>query len=590
MQHMIVQELRAIQDRRGYLPEGELRAVSDRLGVPLHRLHEVASFFPHFRKVPPPAVDVRVCRDMACHLRGSKKCQRALKDIANEIGADRVHVGGVSCLGQCDGALALTINDIVFWGKTQEQIEAMVRAAALGNALPPQHASRAPLGWKIDAYNGQPRYDAVRKFVQAWEADKDADLKSRRKRVGEPVINAIKAADLRGMGGAGFRTHIKWTTVRDEPGDVKYVVCNGDESEPGTFKDRELLRRAPWLLIEGMVLAGLVTGAERGWIYVRHEYHEEIEVMEQAIHDAQKSGFCGSSVLGSSLSFPLEVFVSPGGYICGEESALLEAMEDRRAEPRNKPPFPVQEGLYGKPTVINNVETLSWVPAIVLHGGDWYRNLGTSGASGMRFVSISGDVRRPGVYEVPLGQTVRELIFDTAGGMRDGVKLKAIAPSGPSGGFLPAELNVSQVPKSFADGLVKRGKLKADATTIDILDVPLDFDTMNPFPDFMLGAAFVVYGDQASMVDQALNCLQFYRNESCGKCVPCRLGSQKLVEMITEIAEGRFKGELSLVDELSDAMLTASICGLGKVAPNPIRTVMKYFRSELEQSLRRTRS
>ena len=584
---MIVQALHEIQHRRGYLPEPELRALSEKANVPLHRLNEVASFFPHFRKNPPPAVNVHVCRDMACHLAGAPQCQRALDALASEIGPKRVHVSGVSCLGQCDAPVAVLINDHVYRGGTQEEIAYLVRQCASGEHLPLQTASCQPLPWKIDAYKGQPHYDVVRKFVDAWKADKDSDVKAKRKRVGEWIISAIKAADLRGMGGAGFRTHMKWAGVRDEPEATKYVVCNGDECEPGTFKDRELLRRTPWLLVEGMVTAGLVTGAERGWIYIRHEYHQEIEVMNEAIRQAQADGVCGQSILGSDLSFPLEVFVSPGGYICGEESALLEAMEDKRAEPRNKPPFPVQEGLYGKPTVVNNVETLSWVPSIVLNGGEWYKNLGVRGATGSRFVSISGDVKKPGVYEVPLGQTVRELIIDTAGGMRDGVKLKAIAPSGPSGGFLPAVINLSQVPKPFIDALVKRNAIKPDSKTVDILDVPLDFDTMIPFPDFMLGAAFVVYGDQANMVEQALNCVQFYRNESCGKCVPCRLGSQKLVDMIGEILEGRFNQQLSLVDELADAMLVASICGLGKVAPNPIRTIIKYFRPELEECLQR---
>jgi NADH:ubiquinone oxidoreductase subunit F (NADH-binding) len=364
------------------------------------------------------------------------------------------------------------------------------------------------------------------------------------------------------------------------------VVCNGDESEPGTFKDRELLRRTPHLLVEGMVLAGLVTGANHGYVYIRHEYEQEIEVMREAILDAREKSICGDNILGSGLSFPLEVFVSPGGYICGEESALLEAMEDRRAEPRNKPPFPVMNGLYGKPTVINNVETLCWVPPIVLNGGEWYRDQGINGATGLRFVSISGDVAKPGVYEVPFGLTVRDLIFKYAGGMRDGQKLKAIAPSGPSGGFLPAVLKAENLPPKFV-----REKIAAGVTTYDVLDLPLDLNTLGAIGS-MLGAAFVVYGDRADMVENALNCVQFYRNESCGKCVPCRMGSQKLVDMITQMLNGQFPAQhLGVVDELAQTMGITSVCGLGQVAPNPITTVIKHFRDrdELEKYVPRGR-
>ena len=233
------------------------------------------------------------------------------------------------------------------------------------------------------------------------------------------IVEEVKKSGLRGRGGAGFPTFRKWSAVRGAPGAPKYVVCNADESEPGTFKDRELMLRAPWLVIEGIVLAGLVVGAERGWIYIRHEYPECIEAVRAEIDRAKKAGVFGPDVAGKGARFHLDVFVSPGGYVQGEESALLEAMEDRRGEPRNKPPFPVFQGLYGKPTVINNVETLSWVPGIIINGGSWYRDKGVRGAIGMRLVSISGDVAKPGVYEVPFGQTLRELV-ETAGGMANG--------------------------------------------------------------------------------------------------------------------------------------------------------------------------
>lgn len=562
---MIIQELNLIQDRCGYLPARELEDLSRRIAAPLHRLHEVASFYPHYRMQPPKSVEVLVCRDMACHLRGSSRLQRSLEAFGRELGGDDVRVEGVSCLGQCDCPVAVSINHHVYRGLPEETLRLRMETAYSHEPLPVQHADRSPLPWRIDPYEGEARYEVIRKLV-----GKQLDV--------DGILKALEVANLKGMGGAGFPTFRKWATVRKEQAAEKYVVCNADESEPGTFKDRELLRRTPYLVIEGVVLAGLVTGATRGYIYIRHEYEEEIEVLKQALLKAERAGICGENVLNTGRAFPVELFISPGGYIQGEESALLEAMEDRRGEPRNKPPFPVFKGLRGQPTVINNVETLAWTPAIVLKGGEWYRDQGINGATGLRFVSISGDVNRPGVYEVPLGQTVRELIFDRADGMSEGQKLKAIATSGPSGGFLPARIPVEKLPEKFV-----KDRLPAGATALDILDLTLDFGTL-PAIGGMLGAAFVVYGDRRDMVEQALNCVQFYRNESCGKCVPCRMGSQKLVDLIYEILGKEFpRDRLGLIQELADTISITSICGLGMVAANPITSVLKYFPADLDK-------
>ncbi len=583
---MIVQELHKIQHEHGYLPEDQLRALSQRTGEPLHRLHEVASFFPHYQLQPPPAAEVKVCCDMACHLAGGETLCRCL-DEAGKQTPGQVAVKRVSCLGRCDGAPAVSINGQVYWNKSQAELENLVQAAAARQPLPAQRTAGPAPKWQIDPYGGRPNYDVVRRWAEAWKADADPHVRQKRVRLGDPILKILEEGNLRGMGGAAFPTHRKWITVRNAPGDVKYVVCNGDESEPGTFKDRDLLLFAPHLLVEGMVIAGLVSGAQRGYIYIRHEYQEQIEAVRAEIARAAREGFCGANLLGTNLDFPVEVFVSPGGYICGEESALLEAMEDRRAEPRNKPPLPVYEGLRGSPTIINNVETLSWVPALVLRGGAWYRDSGAHGASGMRFVSISGHVARPGVYEVPFGQTVRELIYDSAGGMSGGRKLKAIAPSGPSGGFLPAVMDLTRVSPKFVEGLRKRGVIAADATRLDILDLPLDPSLLQPFPDFMLGAAFVVYGEDADMLLEALNCVEFYRNESCGKCVPCRLGTQKMVEMIGDLRAGRRHHELATLEDLAQTMLLTAICGLGQVAANPLLTVLRFFPQDLQQATRR---
>jgi NADH:ubiquinone oxidoreductase subunit F (NADH-binding)/NADH:ubiquinone oxidoreductase subunit E len=564
---MIVQALQEIQDHCGWLPEAELRALAAKLRQPLHRIHEVASFYPHYRLRQPPAVDVKVCRDMSCHLLAGPRFRAQLEQLAESLDPAEVKVSGTSCLGRCDSApCVFSVNDHVFCGVPEAKIRELFAAALAGQPLPYQHPAHAPAGWKIDPYDGSGGYEALRRYVQSRDA--------------EAVLGELETADLRGMGGAGFPTARKWRAVRTVPGQAKYVICNADESEPGTFKDLDLLRRTPHLVVEGLVLAGLVTGAQRGYIYIRHEYHDEIELLRATIRQAERDGLCGANLLGSDLSLPLEVFVSPGGYIQGEETALLEAMEDRRGEPRNKPPFPVTHGLHGCPTVINNVETLAWVPAILLRGGAWYRAQGVNGATGLRFVSVSGDVNRPGVYEVPFGLRVRELVHGLAGGVRDGQQLKAIATSGPSGGFFPAFIKTADLPARFV-----QERLPPGAAGLDILNLTLDLNSLAALGG-MLGAAFVVYGHRADMVEQALNCVEFYRNETCGKCVPCRLGSQKLVELLTALRSGALpRGQLAGIPELAETMYLTSICGLGQVAANPITSVLKFFPEEVERYL-----
>lgn len=575
---MIVQELHAIQHRCGYLPKDELVALSARINQPLRRLHAVASSFPHYRLEPPPRVDVRVCRDMACHMAGACGLHRRLEAIGNEIGGGHVSVEGVSCLGQCDNTPAISINDHVYWGKSESEIATLISDAVAGEKLPHLMASRASLGWNIDPYDGEPRYDLIQKFVKERNPDK--------------ILEQLESSGLVGMGGASFPTHLKWKFVRDAPGDLKYVVCNGDEAEPGTFKDREIIRRHPYVVIEGMVLAAFVVGATQGYIYIRHEFEEQIEVMREAIADAYDRGLLGENILGSELDFDLEVFVSPGGYICGEESALLEAMEDRAAQPRNKPPFPVTHGLHSKPTVLNNVETLAWVPAILTHGGEWYASKGSNGANGLRLFSVSGDCAKPGVYEVSSGLTVRELM-DLVGGMARGKVFKALASSGPSGGFIPAIVKREHLTEKFVEEY-----MDGRDGDFDLLDLPLSAPALGALlpggaivPGHlggMIGAALIIVGDDACMVDMALRCVEFYRNESCGKCVPCRMGSQKLVDIIADITHGRSKPEqVDLVPSLAATMTQASICGLGVVASNPYTTIMKYFPDELEDHIER---
>jgi formate dehydrogenase beta subunit len=544
----VIDELRSIQHQFGYLPADQLHELASRIRVPLSQIHAVASFYPHFHLSPPAQAEVRVCADMSCHLRGADDLKRGIERAFRDGGPDKMAVRDVSCLGRCDQAPALSINDQIYGNINEQRALTLIGDTLAGRELPAaKHGNtRSPVA--SDPYGGQhdgePKYSAVRQFVQNpdWAG----------------IVATLKAAGLRGMGGAGFPTGTKWEIVRNAPGKEKYIVCNADESEPGTIKDRFIMENVPYLLIEGMILAGLVTGARKGILYIRHEYEHPKDILQEEIDRCYRDGLLGSGILGSTMAFDLEIFVSPGGYICGEESALLEAIEGKRAEPRNKPPFPGTNGLWNQPTAINNVETFVFATVILTRGAEWFKSQGTNGAFGMKFVGISGDVNRPGIYEVPMGTKYSQLIHEYAGGMLEGRNLLAYAPSGPSSGYLPASM----------------------------ADLPLDWNAVAAAGSMVGSGAIVVCADGRCMLDMALNAVRFYRNESCGKCVPCRVGSQKLVEMLTGWTEGHSSSaDLPLLDELSHALKLTSICGLGQVVPVPILSVLKHFREIVDDHL-----
>jgi NADH:ubiquinone oxidoreductase subunit F (NADH-binding)/NADH:ubiquinone oxidoreductase subunit E len=544
-QTVIFDDLRAIQLRHGFLPKAELEALSSRTQTPLYQIHSVASFYPHFHLVPPARAEVRVCADMSCHLNGACELRSDLERRFRNAGRSDVEIRDVSCLGRCDHAPAIAVNDHIFTDVIVDRAEALVRAAIRGEELRDGHPERARVACASDPYPDAEKYGALRAVLST----KDWD----------GVLSTLKEAELRGMGGAGFPTSMKWDLVRKQPNVEKYIVCNADESEPGTIKDRFIMTHLPHLLVEGMILAGVVTGAKQGILYIRHEYHLQEEILDEEIRRCYRAGLIGRNILGSGLEFELRVFVSPGGYICGEESALIEAIEGHRAEPRNKPPFPGVVGLWQKPTVINNVETFINVPQILSRGVDWYKAAGRNGSRGFKFVGVSGHIARPGIYEVPLGITMREVLFDHAGGVRGGRTLKAFAPSGPSSGYLPASM----------------------------VDVRLDFKALAEAGSMLGSGAIVVCDDMTCMLDMALNAVRFYRNESCGKCVPCRIGSQKMVDLLVRwtqggLPEAQYRADLALLEELSQAMSLASICGLGQIAPAPIQSALKHFRAEVD--------
>jgi NADH:ubiquinone oxidoreductase subunit F (NADH-binding)/NADH:ubiquinone oxidoreductase subunit E len=536
----LLARLYQLQQEKGFLHAHDLRRLAVEARVPLHRIQEVISFYPHFRTTPPPSCAVAVCRDLPCRLAGAENLGAQVR--RSRSGQDTVEIREVSCLGRCDRAPAGMVNDTPVGLSSILQAEDLSKLEA--SPTPERHRQR----FQCDPYaSPAERYGLLRELLA-----QDAEAASQR------ILGALKAAGLRGLGGAGFPTATKWDLVRQQTRTPKYVICNADESEPGTFKDREILARLPHLVIEGMLLAGLVVGARQGILYIRHEYEPERRVFQQALDDARRAGLVGSSIAGANFQFDIEVFVSPGGYILGEETALLEALEDRRGEPRNKPPFPGTHGLFGQPTVINNVETLAMVPGIVGRGADWWKGQARPGFAGLKMMAVCGQVARPAVYEVPLGMPVRELI-ELAGGVQDGKALLAFAPGGASSNFLPARL----------------------------ADVPIDFAALAQAGSMLGSGALIVLAEGADLVDAAANVVRFFRNESCGKCVPCRLGTQKAVEMLDDFLSAKAPGlDMPPLRELGETLNLTSICGLGQVALNAILSVAQHWPGEVEQRSR----
>jgi NADH:ubiquinone oxidoreductase subunit F (NADH-binding)/NADH:ubiquinone oxidoreductase subunit E len=596
----IAKMLQEAQHRHGYISDDEIHRIANRVGEPVRVIQDVVSFFPHYQRSKPAPCRVAVCRDMSCRLRGSMQIVDQLRELQDAAGTEKIEVVEASCLGRCDRAPAMLVEQadaepLLFVQRTPSELVGVVEQILANREVSgdseqeraEEALSRSEIDCyriKIDALSQSAPYSAVRQYLETPDPSR--------------IIQALKTAGLLGMGGAGAPAYSKWDEARLATGEAKYVVCNADESEPGTFKDREILHAAPHLIIEGMIMAGLVIGANQGYIYVRHEYFSQIESVRREIERAESLGACGANIFGSGRTFRLEVFVSPGGYVCGEQTALIEALEGKRSEPRNRPPELQTNGLYDQPTVLNNVETFAWVPSILLREptsrpvdtpesgtlGVWFKQAGKNRARGKRFFSISGDVRKPGAYEVPCGTLLGELIDEYAGGMLPGQALQAVALSGPSGGFLPALLPAKslRMPKILDRDGKETDELKYPAlatSPTDIRLLPLDIDASREL-GFMLGAGIIVYGSEADMLEQALSCTQFYQRESCGKCVPCRLGSRKMVDMATLLADPSKADDMEMrknVDALAKVMRTTSICGLGQVASEPLRTYLQYF-------------
>ncbi len=535
-----IEALLSRQQEEGYLSKEAITEISKDLGVPIYESYGIASFFPHFLLEKPAKPKVHICRDMSCLLAGGDALIDNAKRIARRAGIRNLRPESCACLGRCDKGPAAEIEGRIYSALTDEKFQDILESWKNGAAKPSSRSQKLKHASRINPYRKNEAFGVLRSLMRSTNP--------------ESVIDVLKESGLRGMGGAGFPAGLKWSFVLSAPGDEKFVVCNADESEPGTFKDRAIMDSHPELVVEGILIACRAVGADRAIIYIRHEYGAQARRLARAIDRARKA-----RLVGTKNTPLLEIFTSPGGYICGEETALLEVLEDKRAQPRDKPPFPGTAGLFGKPTLINNVETFALIPAVLKKGAAWFTSFGRNGANGFKVVGVSGAVRKPGVYEVEFGTPIREIIEGPAGGLPAGARLKAFSPGGASSGFLPASL----------------------------VDIPYDFDSLQEAGSMLGSGALVVIPEGVDMAALAHNVVRFFRDESCGKCVPCRLGTEKLTAFLERVLRGEGRAsELPAMREICEAMKDTSICGLGQAAPIPYLSLFEYFEPDVEVRLK----
>jgi NADH:ubiquinone oxidoreductase subunit F (NADH-binding)/NADH:ubiquinone oxidoreductase subunit E len=515
---LLIEFLHLIQDAYGHLSAAHLRALAEEMRMSMAEVYEVATFYAHFDVVkegetPPPALTIRVCDSLSCELAGAQALKSALE---SGLDASEVRVLRAPCMGRCDTAPVLELGHHHIDHATPEKVHAAI-AAGHTHATVPEYEG-------YDAYIADGGYASLKSLRENGDWEK--------------VQETVMDAGLRGLGGAGFPSGKKWGFVRANEG-TRYLAVNGDEGEPGTFKDRYYLERTPHLFLEGMLIAAWAVEAKTCFIYMRDEYPAVLHILAEEIRALEEAGLVAKGYI--------DLRRGAGAYICGEESAMIESIEGKRGLPRHRPPFVAQVGIFGKPTLVHNVETLKWVARIVREGPEVLSSTEKNGRKGLRSYSISGRVKKPGVHLLPAGSTIMDLI-EASGGMIDGHTFKAYQPGGPSAGLLPASIN----------------------------DVPMDFDTLQPLGTFIGSAAVVILSDKDSARGAALNMLRFFEDESCGQCTPCRVGCEKAVKLMQAD-----KWDQPLLEELCTAMGDASICGLGQAAPNPIRMTMKYFADEV---------
>ena len=515
---LLIEHLHRIQDEFGHLSMRHLRALAELLKMSMAEVYEVATFYAHFDVIKedekePPALTIRVCDSLSCELAGSNELKAALE---NGLDVDQVRVLRAPCMGRCDTAPTLELGHNHIDYATVEKVQAAI--------------SSGDTNVKI------PDYETLKTYMEKGGYSK---LKSLEKSGNwQEVQETVLSAGLRGLGGAGFPSGKKWEFVRANSG-PRYLAVNGDEGEPGTFKDRYYLERSPHLFLEGMLIAAWAVEAEKVFIYMRDEYPAVLKILRTEISALEKKKIVSPGYI--------DLRRGAGAYICGEESAMIESIEGKRGLPRHRPPFVAQVGIFNRPTLVHNVETLYWIARICREGPEILNSVEKNGRKGLRSYSVSGRVNNPGVHLLPAGSTIKDII-EAAGGMPEGHKFKAYQPGGPSSGILPASMD----------------------------DIPLDFDTLQPHGSFIGSAAVVVLSDHDRARDAALNMLRFFEDESCGQCTPCRVGCEKAVKLMqAEVWDA------DLLNELGDTMVDASICGLGQAASNPIKLTIKHFPDEV---------
>ncbi len=512
---------------------------------------------------------ILVCNDPECLEKGSMEIMELLKQEISNLGLDdEVQVLDTPRIGLCASGPEIMVypEGYHYINLKPEDISFFVEEQFLKGR--PVHKWFAPKKQEVEQELREPTTKEVRvvlrncgkidpQNIEEYIAEDgySALAKVITEHNPEEVIQIVKDSGLRGRGGAGFPTGIKWGFTRNSPGDEKYVICNADEGDPGAFMNRAVLEGDPHSVIEGMIIAAYAIGAPQGYIYCRAEYPIAVQTVKIAIEQARTYGLLGENIFGTDFSFELEVRQGAGAFVCGEETALIASIEGKRGEPRPRPPFPAVSGLFGKPTNINNVESYANIPQIILRGPEWYASMGTEKSKGTKTFALAGDVTKTGLIEVPFGITVREIVYDIGGGIKNGREFKAIQTGGPMGGCLPSEY----------------------------LDLPVDYEKLTEAGSIMGSGGMVVMDDETCMVDIARFFLEFIQDESCGKCVPCRVGTKRMLEILERICNGEGRdGDIELLENLSLEIREDSLCGLGKGAPNPVVSTLRFFRDEYE--------
>ncbi len=502
---------------------------------------------------------VCVCVAAGCLSSHSDQVKDALAAEVKARGLDKkVHVKGVGCMGLCSAGPLVTHEEEgrMFAQVSAEDAPEIIASVEEKKELP-----------RLEISMTQPFFERQQKIVleNSGHIDPDriedyiacdgyvATLKALTTMSPQEVIEQVMKSGLRGRGGAGYPSGLKWTTVAKASGDIKYVICNADEGDPGAFMDRSVLESDPHRVLEGMIIAGYAVGATQGYVYVRAEYPLAVKRMKNAIKQAQKMGLLGHNICGTPFSFNIDIRLGAGAFVCGEETALMESVEGKRGNPRPRPPYPAEHGLWAYPTLINNVETYANVAPIIRNGADWFSRIGTEKSKGTKVFALAGQITNTGLIEVPMGITLGEIVFEIGGGIPDGKKFKAVQTGGPTGGCIPEQF----------------------------LDMPVDYESLNRVGSIMGSGGMIVIDDTSNMVDVAKYFMEFCMSESCGKCVPCRVGTAQMHGLLEKIVEGEgTPADITLLEDLCALVRETSLCGLGQSAPNPIISTLNYFRNE----------